>query len=231
MLLPIGKGLPTNGRILSTPCTGSLNIPQAPSGRVPRLRRPTSTPLSIAPSPQGLLVTFVQRQSVARRSAGDIWYAKEAVLSAVAQAESEGHRVTENFAVIPRNAFVIPQAEAHAADIAARVQDLTALDGEVASNLTTTAARVQPVDFKRDTDPGGGGPIPPMLPNPYNTPNCDPGKILKLQGNVAIGALEIQGAIAALTSIVGAVLFPFGIKGGWDRIVGAKDEYNRCLGE
>jgi hypothetical protein len=92
---------------------------------------------------------------------------------------------------------------------------------------TSALADVQPVDYKRDL---GGGPIPPIMPNPYATPNCGAGKVIGLQGKVALGALEIYGSIVGATSIVGLVLLPFGVQGGWERIVHAKDEYYGCLG-
>jgi hypothetical protein len=69
--------------------------------------------------------------------------------------------------------------------------------------VTNTPRNVQAVDFKQD-----GAPIPPIMPNPYNTPNCSAGKIVKLQGKVAIGALEIQAAIAAATADIGLHLTP-----------------------
>jgi hypothetical protein len=92
---------------------------------------------------------------------------------------------------------------------------------------TSALADVQPVDYKRDL---GGGPISPIMPNPYATPNCGAGKVIGLQGKVALGALEIYGSIVGATSIVGLVLLPFGVQGGWERIVHAKDEYYGCLG-
>ena len=48
---------------------------------------------------------------------------------------------------------------------------------------------------------------------------------------MALGALEIYGSIVGATSIVGLVLLPFGVQGGCERIVHAKNEYNGCLGE
>lgn len=76
------------------------------------------------------------------------------------------------------------------------------------------------------------GPVPPTMPNPSDTPNCRPGKMVTdVQVPTAIGALEIQAAIAAATTGVAAILFPFGISGGWERIVHAKDVDNNFLGE
>jgi hypothetical protein len=48
---------------------------------------------------------------------------------------------------------------------------------------------------------------------------------------VALGTLEIYGSIVGATSIVGRVLLPFGVQGGWERTVHAKDEYNGCSGD
>lgn len=78
-------------------------------------------------------------------------------------------------------------------------------------------------DRKHYDDLPGQGPVPPFMPNPYDTPNCTGGEVLGIQGDVFVSGLQPGGALTAAPTGLGVLLMPFELRDFWNSITGAKE--------
>jgi hypothetical protein len=103
--------------------------------------------------------------SVARRGASDISAAQQRVMYAVEDAQNAKFRVGEDLSVTDKlnvrnsaqRAARQAQAQTFAADIRQRAAQLSALDAEVATNITAAAGDVGNISFARGSASGHGG--------------------------------------------------------------------------
>jgi hypothetical protein len=99
---------------------------------------------------RGLADALYQAGAVARNGASELDFAKRRALEAISEAEAAGFTVGEDLSVTDN--FLLGnlragQIQEHAAAIAARAGELSALDKEVAGKIATAIVRVDNVQF------------------------------------------------------------------------------------
>jgi hypothetical protein len=153
--------------------------------------------------------------SVARRGASDISAAHGRVMYAVEDAQNAQFKVGEDLSVTDKlnvrnsaqRAARQAQAQAFAADIRSRAGELSALDTEVATNITSAAAGIHTMPFTQGSGHvqavgnGGDEPTPPHIPT---TQERERGMLSRVaEGAVIGGALGIpEGGFGVIPGMI-----------------------------
>jgi hypothetical protein len=172
--------------------------------------------------------------SVARLGAGDIAAAQQRVMYAVEDAQNAKFNVGEDLSVTDKlnvrnsaqRAARQAQAQIFAADIRQRATQLSALDAEVATNITAAAGNVGNVDFAKSPASSHGG--IQLVDDHHHKCTDDQADINRKIESSVIGGMLV-GGVAGATTGPGAILGALG--GGAIAGIGASIEEATTGGE